>query len=92
MRLTVRAMDRPLRDASFGWLAVRLREVYAERERLPDTLPCVEPEGARDDLRDTIEQDYRQLVEELAVRRALVEAMSVDAYDDGCTLLLFPPG
>ncbi len=80
-----------LHDAPFAWLIARWQEVHAERAGLADTLRCVEPPSARDALRRTIEHDYKLIRDELAKRRALVQYLSDDAYEDGCRLLLVPP-
>ena len=80
-----------LHSASYPWLVARWAEVRAERLGLADTLLCVEPRGARDNLRQTIEHDYQAIRHELARRRALVQELSGDAFEDGCRLLLVPP-
>ena len=67
----------PLREASLPWLLARWQEVRAERFGLVDTLPCVEPPEAADELRRTVEHDYRQIRRELAMRRAVVDEASV---------------
>ncbi len=79
-----------LHDASLPWLIARWQEVRSERFGLADTLPCVEPESARDELRHTIEHDYELIRDELARRRALVRAVADDTFEDGCRLLLRP--
>jgi hypothetical protein len=79
-----------LAQASLPCLIAMWQSVAAEHANLADTLPCVEPEDARDDLRQTIQRDYATIQTELARRRALTRHLAQHAGDDGLRLLLYP--
>jgi hypothetical protein len=85
--------DQPpeLHEASLGWLLATWQVVSSERLGLAQTLPCVEPPEAADDLRETILRDYETIKAEIERRQGLVHGLlSTSIGDDGCVLVLYP--
>jgi hypothetical protein len=81
----------PLHEASLPWLLARYEDVRTEWMGLDITLACVEPEDARETLRDTIERDLRDLHAELTRRTHLLDGYTLaDIGHDGSLLVLYP--
>jgi hypothetical protein len=81
----------PLHEATLPWLLARYEEVRAECQGLDQTLACVAPEDAQETLRETVEQDLRDLHAELTRRLHLLDGINLaDLGDDGCMLTLHP--
>jgi hypothetical protein len=80
-----------LADASLGYLLAVWQEIAAERLGMAENTACVQPPEARDEIRRTIEADYRAVVTEVHRRRHLLDQIPLaDVGDDGCVFILRP--